>query len=109
MKFLVDAQLPKTLARWLRGREYDAEHVLEREMGQTDDLSIWNTSVKEGRILISKDEDFFIFATRPADEGNLLWLRMGNRRTQDLLTKLNLNWVLIEAAFAGGQRIVEVR
>ncbi len=48
MKFLIDVQLLKTLARWLRGRGYDAEHVLEREMGQTVDLMIWKTSAFEG-------------------------------------------------------------
>ncbi|MDP4647024.1 MAG: DUF5615 family PIN-like protein [Akkermansiaceae bacterium] len=63
MKFLVDAQLPGTLAKWLRGRECDAVHVLECGMAQTDDLSIWEKSIKEERILVTKDEDFFIFAT----------------------------------------------
>lgn len=109
MKFLIDAQLPGTLARWLRGRGFDAEHLLERNMAQADDLSIWKSSVEEGRILVTKGEDFFIFATRPGDNGLLLWLRMGNCRTQDLITRLNLEWTVIEAAYAVGQRIVEVR
>ncbi|MGJ8633505.1 MAG: DUF5615 family PIN-like protein [Luteolibacter sp.] len=68
MKFLVDTQLPGTVARWLRGRGYDAVHVLERGMGQSGDVEIWELCKKEERILISKDEDFFIFATRPLDE-----------------------------------------
>jgi predicted nuclease of predicted toxin-antitoxin system len=53
MKFLVDAQLPGTLAKWLRGRECDAVHVLECGMAQTDDLSIWEKSIKEERILVT--------------------------------------------------------
>ena len=53
MKFLVDAQLPGTLARWLRGRGCDAVHVLEREMSRLDDASIWETSICEERILIT--------------------------------------------------------
>lgn len=109
MNFMVDAQLPGTLARWLRGRGCDAVHVLEVEMGQTADSAIWEFCVKEGRILISKDEDFFIFATRPGDAGHLLWLRVGNCRTKHLLTMLNQRWAEIETAFSEGQRIVEVR
>jgi len=109
MKFLVDVQLPGTLARWLRGRDYDAVHVLERDLGQADDRAIWKIATDEGRIMISKDEDFFILAMRPKDSGRLLWLRLGNCRTTDLLSLLNRQWSAIEAAFESGQQIVELR
>lgn len=109
MKFIVDVQLPTTLARWLRGRGHDAVHALERDLGQIDDRILWRTAKEEGRIMISKDEDFFILAMRPNDTGYLLWLRIGNCRTTDLLAQLNQRWVNIEQAFEGGQRIVEVR
>jgi predicted nuclease of predicted toxin-antitoxin system len=109
MKFLVDVQLPGTLARWLRGRGCDAVHALERDLGQADDRALWEISTDEGRIMISKDEDFFILAMRPKDSGRLLWLRVGNCRTTDLLTLLNRQWSAIEEAFGGGQQIVEVR
>jgi predicted nuclease of predicted toxin-antitoxin system len=109
MKLLVDAQLPGTLARWLRGRDCDALHLLECGMAQADDASIWRKAGEEGRILVTKDEDFFILATRPGEAGRLLWLRMGNCRTQDLITRLNRDWIAIETAFSEGQRIVELR
>jgi predicted nuclease of predicted toxin-antitoxin system len=100
---------PGTLARWLRGRGCDAVHALERDLGQTDDRKLWNISTEEGRIMISKDEDFFILAMRPKDHGRLLWLRVGNCRTTDLLTLLNRKWPAIAEAFEAGQQIVEVR
>lgn len=109
MKFLIDAQLPLTLARWLRGRNCDAMHVLEINAGQFDDRKIWELAINEQRILITKDEDFFILATRPNDTGRLLWLRMGNCRTTDLISSLNRRWEYIEDAFTDHQRIVEVR
>lgn len=109
MKFLVDVQLPGTLARWLRGRGYDVIHSLERDWGQLDDRALWRLAGEEGRIVISKDEDFLILATRPKDTGRLLWLRIGNCRTSDLLTLLNRQWASIEQAYEGGQRVVEVR
>jgi predicted nuclease of predicted toxin-antitoxin system len=109
MKFLVDVQLPGTLARWLRGRGHDAVHSLERDWGQFDDRALWRLAGEEGRIMISKDEDFLILATRPKDSGRLLWLRTGNCRTSDLLTLMNRQWAAIEQAFEGGQRIVEMR
>ena len=83
--------------------------MLDRDLGQVDDRALWKIANDEGRIVISKDEDFFILATRPKDNGRLLWLRVGNCRTMDLLTLLNHRWSAIEEAFAEGQRIVEVR
>jgi predicted nuclease of predicted toxin-antitoxin system len=100
MKFIVDVQLPKALTQWLRDRGYDAVHVLDRGQGQ---------AVAEGRIMVSKDEDFFLLASRPDDPLALLWLRLGNCRTQQLLSALNRAWPDIESAFQSGQRIVELR
>ena len=108
MKFLVDVQLPGTLARWLRDRNHDTVHVLERNLGQADDHTLWKIAKEESRIMVSKDEDFFILATRPSDTGRLLWLRVGNCRTNQLLTLINKRWNKIVQAFEEGQRIVEV-
>ena len=95
MKFLVDVQLPGTLACWLRDRDYNVAHALERGLGQVDDLTLWQIATEEERIMISKDEDFFILAMRPKDTGHLLWLRIGNCRTTDLLAQLNFTLVNI--------------
>ena len=78
-------------------------------MSRLDDASIWETSICEERILITKDVDFFILATRPGDNGRLLWLQMGNCRTQDLISRINKEWDLLMATYAEGQRIVEMR
>ena len=109
MKFLVDNQLPKALAVWLTEQGHDAVHVLDRDQGQTDDRLIWTEAIAESRIVVSKDEDFFILATRPTDTGRRLWLRVGNCRTQALLATLASLLPAIEQAFHAGQRIVEVR
>jgi len=71
-------------------------------------MCIWKTADAEGRILIPKDGDFLILATRPGDPGRLLWLRTGDCRTQDLLSRLNQDWDVIGAAFSEDQRIVDV-
>lgn len=109
MKFLVDNQLPKALAEWLRQKGYHAQHVLERGQGQTDDRQLWNEALQENRIVVSKDEDFFLLATRPGNTGRLVWVRLGNCRTQHLLSQLDQAWPAIEAALQSGQEIVELR
>ena len=109
MKFLVDNQLPGELARWLVSQGHDAEHVLDRGQGQTDDRQLWSEALAEDRIMVSKDEDFFILAMRVDDSGKLLWLRVGNCRTAALIAAFEKSLSAILAAFGEGQRIVEFR
>jgi len=101
VRWLIDTQLPVALARWLQARGEDAVHVLDLGQGQTGDRDIWETAIAENRIVISKDEDFFLLATRPGDSGRLLWLRVGNCRKPALLTTMDQAWPAVEAAFLG--------
>ena len=106
MKFLVDNQLPLALARWLTKKGADAVHVLEINFDRTKDTPIWEHALSENRILISKDEDFFHLANRVSDQGKLLWVRLGNCRTQALLARFESEWSRIAQAFDDGHRIV---
>ncbi len=65
MKFIVDAQLPKSLARFLSERGFDAIHTLDLPgKNATDDREINRLSLEEKRIVISKDSDFYDSSTR---------------------------------------------
>jgi predicted nuclease of predicted toxin-antitoxin system len=65
MRFLVDAQLPAALARWLAHEGYLAEHVLDLTMATASDRDIWAYAVACGAVIITKDQDF---ANRRASE-----------------------------------------
>ncbi len=108
MKFLVDNQLPAAVAHWLAGKGHDAIHVLDRDLAQADDRQLWALACQEERIVVSKDEDFFILAGHSI-AGSRLWLRVGNCRKQALLTMLEAAWPAIEQALLTGQRVVELR
>ena len=59
MKFLVDAQLPQRLARWLQDEGHDAVHTRDLPQGnRTSDADINDRSVREQRVVVTKDEDF---------------------------------------------------
>ncbi len=109
MRFLVDNQLPVALARWLSSKGHDAVHVLDVGWGQTLDRKIWDQASAEGQIVVSKDEDFALLASRENDTGSLLWLRIGNCRTAALLASLEPLLPVIEQAFQSGQKLVEIR
>lgn len=106
MKFIVDNQLPVALARWLSARDEEAVHLLDLALDTTPDVNIWSRAATEGRIVISKDEDFFHLANREDDTGRLLWVRMGNCRTVALLARFGSAWPGIEQSFSAGHRIV---
>ena len=59
MKFLVDAQLPIRLARFLQSNGYDALHTRELpEQNATSDTQINLISIEQKRVIITKDSDF---------------------------------------------------
>lgn len=108
MKFLVDHQLPPSLAEFLRALGHEARHVRELGLKAEDDLTIWG-QVEKGFILISKDQDFFNLACRPGESGRLIWVRLGNCRNQPLLDAFEKFLPQILKSLADGSRIIEIR
>jgi predicted nuclease of predicted toxin-antitoxin system len=52
MRFVVDAQLPKRLARWLAARGHDALHTLDLAGGnRTSDAAITEFACRDDRIV----------------------------------------------------------
>ena len=59
MKFLIDAQIPKKLALFLKKNGFDAIHTSQLpDKNRTKDREINRISVEERRVLITKDADF---------------------------------------------------
>jgi predicted nuclease of predicted toxin-antitoxin system len=85
MKFLVDAQLPVKLAQILRQKGYDAIHTKELpHQNQTSDQEINAISIRQQRIVITKDTDFlesFILYKIPY---KLLLVTTGNISNKEL-------------------------
>ncbi|MFP6903369.1 MAG: DUF5615 family PIN-like protein [Verrucomicrobiia bacterium] len=104
----MDNQLPVALARHLNGLGHDACHVLEINLAESSDREIWHHAIEEGRVMVSKDQDFFHLANA-ADEGFLVWIRLGNCRKPDLLAALDRCLPQLEAAVGAGHRVMEIR
>jgi predicted nuclease of predicted toxin-antitoxin system len=59
VRFLVDAQLPARLARFLAGAGHDAIHTRDLPDGnRTTDVQIARRADADGRIVVTKDRDF---------------------------------------------------
>jgi predicted nuclease of predicted toxin-antitoxin system len=109
VKFLVDNQLPASLAKYLRKRGFDCQHVLEVGLGEAVDEVLRDYAGVQERIIISKDEDFLYFAKWPESKVRLIWVRLGNCRTPALLAAFERSWPNIEACLKAGDSIIEIR
>ena len=109
MKLLIDNNLPVALAEHLRQRGVPCVHVLEAGMDESDDLEIWTRAGGADQIVVSKDEDFLLLASRPGDTGRMIWVRLGNCRNPALLAAFDRAHDSIVGAIESGQRIIELR
>lgn len=100
MKFLVNAHLPRRLARWLQEIGYDAIHTLDLpNKNRTTDTEINTISIRENRIVITKDSDFvnsFLLFGQPY---KLLVISTGNIPNADLEALFLPNISAITTAF----------
>jgi predicted nuclease of predicted toxin-antitoxin system len=108
MRFIVDAQLPPALARWLAAKGHGAEHVADQQMEAASDAAIWDFALQAAAVIITKDEDF---AQRKAlvDWGPaVIWIRLPNTRRRELLLRFETALPDILSALERGETLIEV-
>jgi predicted nuclease of predicted toxin-antitoxin system len=108
VRFLVDAQLPPALARWLVEQGHEASHLVDHGLLESPDSLIWAEAERLGAVIVSKDEDFVHLCTLSPQGPSLVWVRVGNTTRRDLLTWFAQLLPTIEQALAAGERLVEV-
>jgi len=108
MRFIVDAQLPRRLARWLGARGHDVLHTLDLPDGnRTPDAAIVELAGRDDRIVVTKDADFVsshLVTGRPA---SLLLVATGNIGNAELQRLLEDNIEILEDALAS-HRFIEL-
>ena len=107
-RFLVDAQLPPALARWLEAQGHQAEHIFDIGGDGITDGEIWLRALSTGAIIVSKDEDFTLRAIREVNGPRVIWVRAGNSKRAELLTLFAGLLPAILEAIDRGERIIEV-
>jgi predicted nuclease of predicted toxin-antitoxin system len=109
LKFLVDAQLPPAVARWISSRGHQATHVFDIAMHMAGDAAIWEQAAKDDRVLISKDEDFVDRWLLNAAPIALVWIRKGNCSNDALMIWLEPLWSETIERLEQGERLIELR
>ena len=92
MKFLIDAQLPARLARFLRHAGHDAVHTSALPMGNhTTDTQITEIADGESRVVVTKDRDFRDGHLLSGSPRRLLVVATGNITNTELLALVQAN------------------
>ncbi|MDR3250398.1 MAG: DUF5615 family PIN-like protein [Tannerella sp.] len=89
LRFIVDTQLPPSLAMFLKRRNIDATHVTDYPNGAfTSDYEIIDIAKKEVRIIITKDSDFLDYYLLRGCPPSVLLLQTGNLKNRELFAFL---------------------
>lgn len=86
MKFLLDAHLPPSLCGALADRGHDAIHTSSLPEGNaTHDNELRAFAAAEGRVLVTKDVDFFDEMVLRGAPPKLILVRCGNLRRSEVI------------------------
>jgi predicted nuclease of predicted toxin-antitoxin system len=109
VKFLVDAQLPRSLAGLLQSFGHDAIHTLDLpDANRTSDEALCRVATDEQRVLVTKDGDFvdsFLLRGLPS---KLLFVTTGNISNNELLALFRGNLQSIVAFLTALSCFVEI-
>jgi predicted nuclease of predicted toxin-antitoxin system len=106
VRFLIAAQLPPSLAAILRRWGHDAVHLFDVAPANTNDAAIWQIEKSDGRILVTKDEDFAARSKLAIGGPPILWLRVGNCSNVELNAWLEPLLPSMIQAFENGDSLV---
>jgi predicted nuclease of predicted toxin-antitoxin system len=109
LNFLVDAQLPQALSRWLSSHGHHGTHVFDIGLQFADDPVVWEHARKSTAVIISKDEDFvdrWLLSDAPVA---LVWIRKGNCSNRSLMAWFAPLWPETLTRLEQGERLIELR
>lgn len=88
-----DAQLPKSLSELINSKGYDSIHTLDLpKANSTQDQEILELSIRENRIVITKDNDFLDSYLLIGKPEKLIFVSTGNIKNSMLLQLFNSNF-----------------
>ena len=103
MKFLVDQNLPRRLAKHLSQAFPGTCHTGFLGLNTTDDQDIWELARDEGYIVISKDADFQHRSLTYGPPPKVIWMAIGNSSTREVMSIVDAHMSEIMAFVANSE------
>jgi predicted nuclease of predicted toxin-antitoxin system len=85
VKLLFDENLPPVLVSVLADVFPRSAHVHELGLGRADDVAVWQWAKEHDYCIVSKDSDYYDLSVRHGHPPKVIWLRLGNCRTQTII------------------------
>jgi predicted nuclease of predicted toxin-antitoxin system len=105
--FLIDAQLPPSLAEALRRTGHQSVHVAELDLLTATDRQIWEEAISRSAVLVTKDRDFPSLRVATNKGPAILWVRIGNTGNRTLITQVLRALPAIIGAVERGETVIE--
>jgi predicted nuclease of predicted toxin-antitoxin system len=108
--FIIDNNLSPKIARALNGIYPGIQHVADIKLDQKTDVEIWEYAQAHGLHILTKDRDFKDIQGMRGAPPKVVWLRLGNVSTRQILAVLLRNETRIKAFLAQkGAWTMEIR
>ncbi|MBK9163808.1 MAG: DUF5615 family PIN-like protein [Acidobacteria bacterium] len=88
MKLLLDQNLSWKLVDELGESYPDSKHIKHVLSTAADDRDIWNYAKENGFTIVTKDDDFVQKSLLLGHPPKVIWIRLGNCRTEHILQLL---------------------
>ena len=97
MRLLVDEPLSEQLCQQLCDVFPGSVHVRQLGAGGASDMVVWELARTHGCVLVTKDEDFHRLSVLRGAPPLVVWLRIGNCTTDDVVQLLREHQADLEA------------
>ena len=88
MSLLFDQNLSRRLPALLAAEFSGSEQVIAAGLATADDRAVWAYAAARGLAVVSKDADFAQLSAVLGPPPKVIWLRIGNGPTRDVVTVL---------------------
>lgn len=85
MKLLLDQNLSRKLINILQDSYPGSQHVTMVLSESSDDREIWNYAKENGFTIVTKDDDFEQRSILLGHPPKVIWIRLGNCKTADVV------------------------
>ena len=100
MSLLFDQNLSRRLPELLAADFPGSEQVLLAGLATADDRAVWAYAAARGLAIVSKDVDFSRLSATLGPPPKVVWLRMGNCPTRDIVSLVRARSVDVRAFLA---------
>jgi len=107
MRFLLDMNIPVSIAEWLRREGHDTVHIRERAGARMGDRDVFAVATREARVLVTFDLDFGEIVGAVGRRGSgVLLLRLRRIRSPHLQERLRVALTQADAALTAGAIVI---